>query len=135
MRKTRTFIAADLPEEIAGKAERALMGIGALEEATERSVTGTVAYGLRRASLYVTWAEELEGMVVTLQATGDDVDGLAEASALDRFEASYRNLDNPHFQPDRTGVSPVNLLLAIGLFAGAVLLLTGIGVWLLNGAR
>ena len=132
MRHTRTFIAPDLPEEIAGKAERALLRIGDLEEATDRSLHGTVSYGLRQVDLEVHWAAELEGIVITLQATGDDPAGVDALSAMDRFEASYRNLDDPQFQPDRYGVNPGTLLLAIGLFIVVLLLVTALGFVLLG---
>ena len=126
---SEALIGAGLSESMdAARAALARVGNVGRSRSQEPCVTGTVAHGLHRVHLRVSFAQDQRGTRVVVQARGDDAWGTGAKSAARRFLETLRNLNNPGYLPDRLGMS-VAVLVAQVL---AIIVVCGLIGWLVS---
>ena len=102
---------------------RAVAALGVVKErnAAGQYVRGKIRFGLQSVKVRVSVVEESANQCrVVVQASADDVWGAGARNATRRLIETMRNLDNPGYRPDRSGIHPAAL---IGVIIGFVIVL------------
>ena len=119
------------PVETFNDLQSAFERIGKVQESDVESgrIKGKTKYGLQTVKITAT-LEAMEGQTkITFHGKSDDAQGIGAQKGIERLFETMQNLDNPDFQPSKTGISFAQVIANILAFIIGVIIYVSIDNW------
>lgn len=115
---TQDTVYGKTPSETIMDLEKALNIIGNVQSVDRTALTihGKTKYGLQTVNIRATITGSESNSKITIDALSDDAWGAGAKNGIQRLLEALQNIENPDYQPNRTGISSTNLALRVALF-------------------